>query len=139
MGTDEPDEIFDEEQIKTSKVGMSKCVFTKKYYPDGIFDKYKCQKAFRCDRRYDLCHNKIYVGCVMSETVRAMLTVTTAEDMEIGSLDVTTAFLYSAVPDDHYLYMRRPAGLIVLLRKCLFGLPHAPANFKAHSDITNCV
>ena len=40
-----------------------------------------------------------------------MLSVAAAEDMEIGSLDVTTAFLYGAVPDDQYIYMRRPAGL----------------------------
>ena len=47
------------------------------------------------------------------------------------------------MPDDQYIYMRRPAGLtdadmpaIVRLRKCLYGLPHAPATFRAHSDTT---
>ena len=80
---------------------------------------------------------------MMSETIRTMLSVAAAKDMEIGSLDVTTAFLYGAVPDDQYIYMRRPAGLtdtdmpaIIRLRKCLYGLPHAPATFRAHSDTT---
>ena len=39
MGTYDPADVLDEDQIKTSKVGMSKCVFTKKYHPDGTFNK----------------------------------------------------------------------------------------------------
>ena len=72
-----------------------------------------------------------------------MLSVAAAEDMEIRSLDVKTAFLYGEVPDNQYIYMRRPAGLtdadmppVVRLRKCLYGLPHAPATFRQHSDVT---
>ena len=143
MGTWDPDEQLDETQMKTSKIGMSRCVFTKKYHPDGTFDKYKCRIVFRGDRWYDLYCNKTYAGCVMSETVRLLLSVAATDDMEIGCLDVKTAFLYGDVPDDQYIYMRRPAGLtdadmpaVVRLRKCLYGLPHAPATFRKHSDVT---
>ena len=143
MGTWDPKETLSEEQMKTSKIGMSRCVFTKKYHPDGTFDKYKCRIVFRGDRWYDLYCNKTYAGCVMSETVRLLLSVAATEDMEIGCLDVKTAFLYGDVPDDQYIYMRRPAGLtdtdmpsVVRLRKCLYGLPHAPATFRTHSDTT---
>ena len=143
MGTWDPEETLSEEQMKTSKIGMSRCVFTKKYHPDGTFDKYKCRIVFRGDRWYDLYLNKTYAGCVMSETVRLLLSVAATEDMEIGCLDVKTAFLYGDVPDDQYIYMRRPAGLtdadmpaVVRLRKCLYGLPHAPATFRKHSDVT---
>ena len=143
MGTWDPDETLDEDQMKTSKVGMSRCVFSKKYHPDGTFDKYKCRIVFRGDKWYDLYCNKTYAGCVMSETVRLMLAVAATEDMEIGCLDVKTAFLYGDVPEDQYIYMRRPAGLtdidmpaVVRLRKCLYGLPHAPATFRRHSDAT---
>ena len=111
MGTWDPKETLSEEQMKTSKIGMSRCVFTKKYLPDGTFDKYKCHIVFRGDRWYDLYCNKTYAGCVMSETVRLLLSVAATEDMEIGCLDVKTAFLYGDVPDDQYVYMRRPAGL----------------------------
>ena len=143
MGTWDPEETLDAEQMKTSKIGMSRCVFTKKYHPDGTFDKYKCRIVFRGDRWYDLYNNKTYAGCVMSETVRLLLSVAATEDMEIGCLDVKTAFLYGEVPEDQYIYMRRPAGLtdvdmpaVVRLRKCLYGLPHAPATFRRHSDDT---
>ena len=143
MRTWDPEETLDAEQMKKSKIGMSRCVFTKKYHPDGTFDKYKCRIVFRGDKWYDLYCNKTYAGCVMSETVRLLLAVAATEDMEIGCLDVKTAFLYGDVPDDQYIYMRRPAGLtdadmpaIVRLRKCLYGLPHAPATFRKHSDDT---
>ena len=52
-----------------------------------------------------------------------------------------TAFLYGDVPEDQYIYMRRPAGLTdadmhvgMRVRKCICGLPHAPATFRKQSD-----
>ena len=79
----------------------------------------------------------------MSETVRLMRSVAATEDMKIECLDVKTAFLYGDVSDDQYIYIRRPAGLTdvdmpaaIKLRKCLYGLPHAPATFRKHSNIT---
>ena len=53
MGTYDPDEVLDESQMEISKIGMSKIVFTKKYHPDGSFDKYKSRIVFREDRWYD--------------------------------------------------------------------------------------
>ena len=51
-----------------------------------------------------------YAGTVMSETVSLMLTIAATENMEIGCLVVKTAFLHGDIPDDQYIYMRRPAG-----------------------------
>ena len=81
------------EQMKISKIGMSHCVFTKKYHPDSMFDKYKCSVVFRRDRLYDLYNNRKYAGTVTSETVRLIMAIAATEDMEIGCLDVKTAFL----------------------------------------------
>ena len=143
METWDPAEELSAEQMKISGIGMSRCVFTKKYHPDGTFDKYKCRIVFRGDRWYDLYCNKTYAGCVMSETVRLMLSVAAVEDMEIGCLDVKTAFLYGVIPITQHIYMRRPAGLtdtdmpaVIRLQKCIYGLPHAPATFRNHSDTT---
>ena len=62
----------------------------------------------------------------LRETVRLKLSAAVTEDMEIGVLDLKKAVLYGDVPEDHYIYMRRPAGLadadvpaVILLRKCL--------------------
>ena len=63
-----------------------------------------------------------------------MLSVAATADMEIDSLDVTTAFLYGVVQNEQYIYSRQQAGLtdvvmpaIVQLGKFLSGLPFAPA------------
>ena len=57
---------------------------------------------------------KTYAGTVMSEIVRLMLSIAATDDMEIGCLDVKTAFLYGDIPDDQHIYMRRPAGLTLV-------------------------
>ena len=143
METWDMDEELCPEQMKISGIGMSRCVFTKKYHPDGSFDKYKCRIVFRGDRWYDLYCNKTYAGCVMSESVRLLLSVAAVEDLEGASLDVKTAFFYGLTPLKQFIYMHWPAGLtdadmpsIIRLRKCIYGLPHAPATFRNHSDVT---
>ena len=77
----------------------------------------------------------------MSESVRLLLSVAAAEDMELSSLDVKTAFFYGLIPLTQFIYMRHSAGLtdsdmpaVIRLHKCIYGLPHAPAMFRKHSD-----
>ena len=50
MRTWDPDESLSEEQMRSSKIGTSKIVFTKKYHPDGSFNKYKSRIVFRGDQ-----------------------------------------------------------------------------------------
>ena len=50
METWDPAEELIAEQMQISGIGMSRCVFTKKYHPDGTFDKNKCRIVFRGDR-----------------------------------------------------------------------------------------
>ena len=90
--------------MKTSGIGMSWCVFRKKYHPDGSFDKYKWRIVFRGDSWYDLYCNKTYTGCVMPGTVRLLWSVAAAEDMEVPSLDVKTAILYGLIPLPQFIY-----------------------------------
>ena len=129
--------------IPKSDIGCSKLVYDKKYHPDGTFDKYKARLVFRGDKWYDQYHNKTYAGTVMSESVRMLLAIAAAQDLELQSADVRSAFLYGEIPDNQFIYMRRPPGLtdsdmppLVRLRKCIYGLPMASAKFRAHSDAT---
>ncbi len=60
--------------------------------------------------------------------------------MEIESIAVKSAFLYSNLKEGEIIYMRLPAGLtddmpeIVQLNKCIYGMPEASAYFHEHSD-----
>ena len=129
--------------LPKNQIGSSKLIFTKKMHPDGTFDKFKCRLVFRGDRFVDAYNNKTYSGTVMSESVRLMFAIIAEDDLEMLSLDVKTAFLYAPVPTGQTILMRRPTGLsdtdmpeYVSLNKCLYGLPMAPAQFRAHSDST---
>ena len=142
MGTWQPNEIIPE-NISKNLIGSCKFVYTKKYHPDGTFDKYKARLVFRGDKWYDVYNNQTYAGTVMSESVRLLLAVAAAEDLELQSADVSSAFLYGEIPEEQFIYMKRPAGLtdddmppLVRLRKSLYGLPMASAKFRAHSDAT---
>ena len=142
MGTWSQDEILPD-NISNKLIGSCKFVYTKKYHPDGTFDKYKARLVFRGDRWYDLYNNKTYAGTVMSESVRLLLAIAAAEDLELQSADVSSAFLYGDIPENQFIYMKRPKGLtdidmpnLVRLRKSLYGLPMASAKFREHSDRT---
>jgi hypothetical protein len=142
MGTWNPNEKLPE-NIAKNLIGSSKFVYTKKYHPDGSFDKYKARLVFRGDKWYDIYNNKTYAGTVMSESVRLLLAVAAAENLELESADVNLAFLYGETPGHQWIYMRRPSGLtdvdmppIVRLLKSIYGLPMASAKFREHSDTT---
>ena len=104
MGTWNPQEIVPD-KIEKKLIGSSKFVYTKKYHPDGSFDKYKARIVFRGDKWYDLYQNKTYAGTVMSESVRLLLAIAAAEDLELQSADVNSAFLYGEIPDTQYIYI----------------------------------
>lgn len=68
---------------------------------------------------------------VRMETVRLILAIAAAEDMELLHFDVKTAFLYGSLEEE--IYMQQPEGYIVEnerkvceLTKSLYGLKQAP-------------
>ena len=60
----------------------------KKYHSDGCFDSFKARLVFRGDKWYDIYNNKTY----MPGSVRLLLAVEAAEDLELESADVHSAF-----------------------------------------------
>ena len=119
----------------------SQLIYEKQYNPDGSFKKYKCRLVIRGDKWHDIYNMNKYASTVKSESVRMLLSIAAIEDMEMESIDVKSAFLYSNLKDGEIIYMRRPAGLtdadmpeIVQLNKCIYGMPEASAYFHEHSD-----
>ena len=79
----------------------------------------------------------------MSESVRLLLAIASAENIELESADVNSAFLYGEIPDNLFIYMKRPTGFLdsdmppfVRLLKSIYGLPMASAKFRDYSDKT---
>jgi hypothetical protein len=129
-----------EASIPKHKIGHSKLIFCEKFHADGSFNKHKCRMVFLGDRWIDYYNNKTYAGTVMSESINLIFSIIAERDLEFIVADCRTAFLHSPVPSDQDIYMKRPPGLndshmpsIVKLNKCLYGLPMAPAQFRAHN------
>ncbi len=64
-------------------------------------------------------------------TLRILLSITTAEDLELDQLDVKTVFLNGGLEED--IYMAKPLGyeeggphIVCHLKKALYGLKQAP-------------
>jgi hypothetical protein len=137
FSTDIPSEVS---SIPKGSIIPSKFIFDKKFHPDGTFNKYKARLCARGDRYVDHYNTSTFAGTVQSESVRMMLAIAAEQDFELSCVDVRTAFLYSEIPDDEFIYIRRPRGIqddimppIVRLRKYLYGLPMASAKFRTHS------
>jgi len=77
--------------------------------------------------------DRIFSTVVKLDTVRAMLVLACAEDLELSSIDVTRAYLYAPVNEE--LYMRLPPTLphvdgdgeklVARLQRSLYGLKQA--------------
>ncbi|CAM8934473.1 unnamed protein product [Rhodiola kirilowii] len=65
-------------------------------------------------------------------TIRLVLSMVAAEDLELQQLDVKTAFLHGDLEEE--IYMKQPEGylsegnelLVCKLKKSLYGLKQAP-------------
>ena len=121
----------------------SKAIFELVYNPDGTFKKFKCRIVARGDMLKTSKTTDLYAGTVRSDSMRLFYSIIAQEDLDIMSIDVKTAFLYPALPDDEVIYMRRPKGMtdaqmpaVVRLRKCLYGLPAASRYFNEHLSKT---
>lgn len=75
------------------------------------------------------------------ESVRILLSIAAAEDLELLHFDIRTAFLHGIVEED--IYMSQPEGfekgdLVCKLNKCIYGLKQASYAWNKHfSDFLN--
>ncbi len=88
--------------------------------------------ALGCSQRPGLDYNETFAPVVRLSTVRIILALVAAYDLDVMQLDVKTAFLYGSLEEE--VYMRQPEGFIVKrgegevcrLIKSIYGLKQAP-------------
>ena len=81
-------------------------------------------------------YSETFSPVVKSETVRIVIAITVADDLEIVQFDIKTAFLNGDIAE--LLYMEQPEGFVdldhpnyvCLLRKALYGLKQASRNWN---------
>ena len=107
-----------------------KWVYRLKETSDSTTPKYKARlvaKGFR--QEYGVDFDEIFSLVVKMTTLRFMLGVVAADNLELIQLDVKTAFLHGDLQED-IIYMEQPKGfvasgeehLVCRVRKILYGL-----------------
>ena len=78
-------------------------------------------------QRYGLDYDETYAPVAKHDTIRVVLSLVAAYDLEMVQLDIKTAFLYGELNEE--IYLEQPEGFITLgqeklvcrLHKCLCG------------------
>jgi hypothetical protein len=131
----------------------SRWVFKIKRLPDGSIDKYKGRIVAQGFSQVQGIHyNEIFASTARMAAMRAVLAIAAAEDLELESVDISTAFLNGDI--DAEVYMKVPEGLevegdprpgedpkrwVVRLLKGLYGIKQGPRIWalKLHSVLTS--
>lgn len=119
------------------KAIQCKWVFKTKYLPNGDIDKFKAHLVAKgYTQKAGIDYSETFSLVVKFETVRIVMAITAADDLEIVQFDIKTTFLNGDIAK--LLYMEQPEGFIdldhpdyvCLLRKALYGLKQASCNWN---------
>ena len=125
---------------KGKKVLHNKWVFRIKQEADGS-KRYKARlvaKGFQ--QKYGIDYTDVFTPVVKMTTIRLVLSMVAAENLELHQLDVKTAFLHGDLEEE--IYMEQPEGytakgdegLVCRLKKSLYGLKQAPRQWYKKFD-----
>ena len=100
---------------------------------DGIPERYKARLVAKgYTQQYGIDYQETYAPVVKSASLRLILAITAALDLEITQLDIKTAFLHGDLEEE--IFMEQPEGFVdekqknkvCRLVKSLYGLKQAP-------------
>jgi transposase InsO family protein len=131
----------------------SQWVFKIKRLPDGSIDKYKGRIVAQGYSQIQGVHyNEVFASTARMAAMRAVIAIAATEDLELESVDISTAFLNGEI--DAEIYMKIPEGLeidgeprpgenprrwVVRLLKGLYGIKQGPRIWalRLHSVLTS--
>ena len=107
----------------------SKWVFKVKRNANGEVDRCKARLVAQgYSQTYGIDYEEAFSPVVRYSSIRTLLTLANAHDLEIHQMDVTTAFLKGSL--EHDVYMRQPEGFVdpsypdrvYKLKRSIYGL-----------------
>jgi hypothetical protein len=101
----------------------------------GAVSRYKARFAAKgCSKREGIDYTETFSPVIRLASLRIFFSIEAAHDLELGGLDIDTAFMYAPIKED--VYIRQPLGLdegtanVCHLRRCLYGLKQSPREFN---------
>lgn len=89
-----------------------------KYKANGEIDKYKARLVARgCSQKFGIDYEETFAPVVRYDSVRTLLAIAAAQDLEIYQFDVKTAFLHLNL--DKNIYMKQSYGFKKNYQICL--------------------
>ena len=112
---------------KGRKTVGCKWVFTVKYTPTGLIDRYKARLVAQgFSQRLGDDYLETFSPTIRAESLRVLLAIGALEDLEIRQVDVVSAYpraqLHAVVYMRPPKALRVPKGTVLLLEKPLYGL-----------------
>lgn len=122
------------------KAITSKWLFKVKQNSDGEIDRFKARLVARgFTQQEGIDYQETFSPVVKFQTIRAILAVAAAKDLELQQMDFSTAFLNGVLEEE--LFMAQPKGyerggknLVCRLKKSIYGLKQAS---RAWNQVVN--
>jgi hypothetical protein len=101
----------------------------------GAVSRYKARLVAKgCSQREGVDYTETFSPVIRLASLRVFFSIAAARDLELGGLDIDTAFLYALIKED--VNIRQPLGFddgttnVCHLRRCLYGLKLSPRGFN---------
>jgi Reverse transcriptase (RNA-dependent DNA polymerase) len=138
--------VFDFTPIDISTIDKkliipSRVIFDTRMNADGSINKYKARLVAQGNHQDESTFFDTFADTASARSINILLSLAASENLEVVSIDVKTAFLYSPIKET--VYLKRPPGLspdimpeLVKLNKCLYGLRQAAHEWRQLLDST---
>jgi hypothetical protein len=100
----------------------------------GAVSQYKARFVAKgCSQREGIDYTETFSPIIRLASLRVFFSIAAARDLELGGLDIDTAFMYTPIKEN--VYIRQPLGFddgttnVCHLRRCLSGMKHSPREF----------
>jgi hypothetical protein len=110
-------------------------IYRAKTDANGAVSRYKARFVAKgCSQREGINYTETFSPVIRLASLRDFFSIAAARDLELGGLDIDTAFMHAPIKED--VYIRQPLGFddgttnVSQLRRCLYGLKQLPREFN---------